>query len=302
MPALPSRPGAGTQAGGKNPPLDLEQLLRSDFWQAKTNFGEGYTQAATMLQPVGGMGRIGEAFGRILGKAITYDAEVIQLRRAGDRARIIWRDRRTGTGSVLDADHVVCTIPFPVLCSLDADFAPETKAAMAAVDYVPAAKIAFQAERRFWELDHAIYGGISWTSRDITQIWYPSAGLHQANGILVGAYIWTEKLGEAFAAKPLAQRLTDALADGERIHPGYGAALTKGVSVAWAKIPFSGAGWAEWSNAARRDSYPRLLQGDGPFHFAGEHMSYVTGWQEGAVLSAHVTIADIANRTREKRA
>jgi monoamine oxidase len=295
-------PGAGTQTGRINSPIDLAQLLRSDFWQAKSNFGEGYTQAATMLQPVGGMGRIGEAFGRKLGKTITYDAEVIQLRRTGDRARIVWRDRKTGYGSALDADHVICTIPLPVLRRLDADFAPETKAAIAAVDYVPAAKIAFQAERRFWELDHRIYGGISWTSRDSTQIWYPSAGLHQAKGIVVGAYIWTDSLGEAFAAKPLAQRATDAIADGERIHPGYGAALTKAVSVAWAKIPFSGAGWAEWSRAARRDAYPRLLQGDGPFRFAGEHMSYVTGWQEGAVLSAHVTIADIANRTREKRA
>jgi monoamine oxidase len=277
-------------------------LLRSDFWQSKMHFGEGYTQAATMLQPVGGMGRIGEAFGRRLGKVITYGAEIIQIRRAGGGARVIWRDRKTGYGRVLDADHVICTIPFPVLRALDADFVPEIKGAIASVDYVPAAKIAFQAERRFWELDDRIYGGISWTSRDITQIWYPSAGLHQSKGILVGAYIWSDALGEAFAGKTLAQRAADAIADGERIHPGYGTTLGKGVSVAWAKIPFSGAGWAEWSRAARRDAYPLLLKGDGPFHFAGEHMSHVTGWQEGAVLSAHVTIAEIANRTREKRA
>ena len=71
----------------------------------------------------------------------------------------------------------------------------------------PAVKVAFQAERRFWELDEAIYGGISWTTRDITQIWYPSAGIHQRKGILVGAYIWSDDLGDEFAAMPPAQRL-----------------------------------------------------------------------------------------------
>ena len=295
-------PGAGTHEGKPNQPIDLHQLLLSDFWRDKMQFGEGPTQAATMLQPVGGMGRIGAAFGRKLGKSIVYGAEVIQLRRVGAGARIIWRDRKTGYGSALDADHVICTIPFPVLRRLDADFAPEIAAAIASVAYVPAAKIAFQAERRFWELDHQIYGGISWTSRDITQIWYPSAGLHQPKGILVGAYIWTDALGEAFAAKLPAQRAADAISDGTRIHADYGAALAQPVSVAWGKIPFSGAAWAEWSRDTRRDAYPRLLGGDGPFHFAGEHMSYITGWQEGAVLSAHETIKAIAERVRAKRA
>jgi monoamine oxidase len=295
-------PGAGTQPGTPRAPLDLAQLLQSDFWQAKAQFGEGYTQAATMLQPVGGMGRIGEAFGRKLGKTITYDAEVIQLQRNGNGARVIWRDRKTGYGSALTADHVVCTIPVPVLRTLDADFAPAIKAALAALDYVPAAKIAFQAERRFWELDHQIYGGISWTSRDITQIWYPSAGVHQAKGILVGAYIWSDAPGNAFAAKPPAHRAADALIDGARLHDGYAEALTKPVSVAWSKIPFSAGAFIEWSPEQRRDLYPLLLAGDGPFRFAGEHVSYVTGWQEGALLSAHVAIAAIADRVRAQRA
>jgi monoamine oxidase len=39
-----------------------------------------------------------------------------------------------------------------------------------------------------------------------------------------------------------------------------------------------------------------LLQGDGPFLFAGEHMSYINGWQEGAVRSAHYSLKQIAER------
>jgi monoamine oxidase len=167
------------------------------------------------------------------------------------------------------------------------------------VDYIPAGKIAFQAERRFWELDEAIYGGISWTARDITQVWYPSAGIHRKKGILVGAYIWSTELGDRFAAKSPASRLADALADGERLHPGYRRHLSRGVSVAWKNIPYSGSAWSEWDSDTRAKYYGLLLKGDGPFLFAGEHMSYINGWQEGAVRSAHATLSDIARRIRE---
>jgi monoamine oxidase len=296
----------GREAGTPTAPLDLRQLLTADFWHFKTHFAEQWNYGATMLQPVGGMDSIGAAFARTLGKAITYDAEVIQLKRSGPgngtHARVIWRDRKSGIGHALEAQHVICTIPIPALRTVEADFSSAIARAMAAVDQVPAAKVAFQAERRFWELDHQIYGGISWTSRDSTQVWYPSAGFHAAKGILVGAYIWTDSIGHAFAAKPVAQRLADTVADNERVHPGCGAALTKGIAVAWSKVRFSGTAWADWSAAARRDAYPVLVAGDGPYRFAGEHLSFITGWQEGAVLSAHVAIDQIAARVRESRA
>ena len=293
-------PGGGEQQGTRSQPLDLRQILDADFWRFQTNFGESWEQAATMMQPVGGMGRIGAAFGRSLGHVITYGAEVTEIRRTASGARIVWRDSRTRKQHATEAPFVVITIPLPVLRNVPADFSSDIRTAIEVVDYVPAVKIAFQAQRRFWELDDQIYGGISWTARDVTQIWYPSAGLHQTKGILLGAYIWSAELGDKFAAMPLPQRLEAALVDGERLHPDYRRHLTNGISVAWKNIPFSGAAWAEWSRDARAQHYTRLLQGDGPFLFAGEHMSYITGWQEGAVRSAHYALADIAARLRQE--
>jgi monoamine oxidase len=289
----------GMDAGKIAQPLDLRRLLEADFWQFKTHFGESWTMAATMMQPVGGMGRIGEAFLHALRGRITTNAEVLELRRAGERARIIWKDARHGSRHAIEADHVICTIPFPVLRTIASDFSPAIRAAIVAPDYVPAGKVAFHAARRFWELDDHIYGGLSWTTRDSTQVWYPSAGLQQRTGILVAAYIWSEKEGEEFAAKPPQQRLADTLADLDHLHPGGGRDLGHGVSVAWKKQRFSGSGWAEWSADARRASYQALLDGDGPYLFAGEHVSYVTGWQEGAVLSAHHAVAALAQRVAQ---
>ncbi len=96
----------------------------------------------------------------------------------------------------------------------------------------------------------------------------------------------------------MARRLENALADGEKLHPEYRQWLTKGVAVAWPNVPYSGGAWAEWSKDARAAHYPVLLKGDGPFLFAGEHMSHVTGWQEGAVLSAHFALGDVGERMR----
>jgi monoamine oxidase len=291
-------PGGGTQEGTRSQPLDLHRILDAGFWQFQTNFGESWDQAATMLQPVGGMGCIGQAFGRRLGGAITYGAEVTALRRSGTGARVIWREAKTGREHAIETPFVVITIPLPILRTIPADFAPDVRAAIEAVEYIPAGKIAFQADRRFWELDERIYGGISWIARDITQVWYPSAGIHQQKGILVGGYIWSTELGDKFAAMSPAQRVDAALADGERLHPGYRKHLGKAVSVAWKNIPYSGSAWASWSSEARAKYYGLLLKGDGPFLFAGEHMSYITGWQEGAVRSAHFALGDIARRVR----
>ena len=291
-------PGGGMQAGTASAPLDLHSILDAGFWQFETNFGESWDQAATMMQPVGGMGRIGEAFGRRLRTVIAYGAEVRALRRSGSGARVEWRDLRTGRELAMEAPLVVVTVPLPILRTFNSDFAPDVQAAINAVDYISAVKIAFQAERRFWEMDAGIYGGISWTSRDVTQVWYPSAGIHRRKGILVGAYIWSNDIGDKFAALTPSARLEAALADGERLHADYRRDLTRGVSVAWKNVAYSGGAWSEWSKEARASHYATLLNGDGPFLFAGEHLSYINGWQEGAVRSAHYTLRDIARRMR----
>jgi monoamine oxidase len=289
-------PGGGTQSGTLSQPLDLRAILATGFWGMQTNFGESWDQAATMMQPVGGMGRIGEAFGQHLHGCIIYDAEVRALRRTGNGARIEWRDGKTGRDHAIESPLVVVTIPLPVLRGIAADFSPTVRDAIIACDYVPAVKIAFQAERRFWELYEAIYGGISWTTRDITQVWYPSAGIHQPKGVLVGAYIWSEDIGDKFAGLTPAARIEAALADGERLHADYRTHLIRGVTVAWKNMPFTGGGWAIWSPEARAQHYPTLLKGDGPFLFAGEHLSYLTGWQEGALRSAHYVLGQIGEK------
>src|SRR5260370_7019345 len=97
------------------------------------------------------------------------------------------------------------------------------------------------------------------------------------------------------SAMSQAERHTAAIADGERHHPGYGKLVGPAASVAWAKIPYSLGAWIEWDavSGARQAAYPVLLAGDGPFYFAGQHMSYITPWPQGPLPSPLYTAPQI---------
>ena len=289
------RLNAGLKAGELDDPLDFSDLLKSDFWEYKLHFDDFLDQNPTLLQPVGGMDTIAKAFEERVGSFIRYRSVVEEIRKSPKGVRIVYRSGSGGAVGALDADFAICSIPAPVLKDIQNDFAPETKAAIESVAFAPAVKIAFQTRRRFWEEDHAIYGGISWTDQDITQIWYPPYGYHRDNGVIVGAYIWNKDIGLRFEGMSPEERLRVAIGEGERVHPGYAGEIEAGVSRAWGKVPFQKGAWPAGTEA------PAALQRpDGAIYFAGDQASALPGWQEGAVLAAHAAVAAINERVMGK--
>ena len=286
-----ARVNAGLKGGEFDSPLDFSELLKTDFWLDKLHFSDFLDQNPTLFQPVGGMDAITRAFRERVGHLIRYRSIVEQIRKTAEGVRIVYRSGLDGATAELDADFAICTIPAPILKDIANDFTPKTRAAIESVAFAPAMKIAFQARRRFWEEDHAIYGGISWTDQDITQIWYPPYGYHHNKGIIVGAYIWDEAPALRFGIMSPRDRLRAAVSEGERIHPGYETEIETGISRAWSKAPFQKGAWPVGSRA------PQALQGpDGPIWFAGDQTSALPGWQEGAALSAHAAVMEIGQR------
>ena len=279
---------AGLGGGVPNDPLSFGELLRSDFWEYKLHFGEFLDQNSTLFQPVGGMDAIARAFEERVRGLIKYQSVVEEIRKTPSGARIVYNG-----GKAIEADFAICTIPAPVLKDIPNDFSPETRTAIESTTFVPAVKIGFQTRRRFWEEDHAIYGGISWTNQDITQIWYPANGFHRDKGVIMGAYIWDDRpgQGERFANMTPPDRLRVAIADGENIHPGYGEEIESGVSRAWSKAPFQKGAWPESYAAPEALKVP-----DGAIYFAGDQTTSLPGWQEGAALSAHAVVNAIHER------
>jgi monoamine oxidase len=110
---------------------------------------------------------------------------------------------------------------------------------------------------------------------------------------LVGAYVagWTHpNTPEAFVKLPMAEQIRISRDSVEALHPGKSASLRSPLVVNWGDLQYSegvGALGRDWGEEKRGVRYDELMRPEGPIVFAGEHLSYLGLWQEGAALSAH---------------
>jgi len=293
-------PGPAEEVGVRRDPVPLGVLLDADMWTAML-FEENFAQQATMFQPVGGMDRIAEAFAKKLGPVVRLSSEVTAVRRTNSGVSISFVDKQSGRHNAIEAAYCIVTIPLKILQGIECDFSPAYRAAIRDVDYANAVKIGWQS-RRFWEADERIYGGISWTTGPTTLVWYPSDRFFSAKGILLGAYAIGRQADEV-ASRPLREQFDMSRTAVEGLHPGRSWELEKPMAVAWSKVPYS-LGFAARFRNGQESEYSLLNTPDGPFYFAGEHLSRIGPWQEGAILSArraanmidkHRRVTDVIN-------
>jgi monoamine oxidase len=288
-------PGAGLNPGKLNDPLGFSDLLSSGVGKVYSAVQE-FPMHGTMFQPVGGMDRIAQGFAKRLGKKIRYGQEVQAIRQSPGKVTITLKDTASGKLSSIEADYCLCTVPLSVLRTIDTDFSDRFKGAIKAVSYAPVGKIGLQMKRRFWEEDDQIYGGHVLTDmKGINTISLPSSGWQQKKGVLLGYYHYALDAIEISALSP-AERAELAVAAGEKIFPAYRESFDNAFSVAWHRVQYNLGGWAEWDEAGRKNAYPLLLEGEGRVMLAGEHLSYLTGWQAGAIESGWQQIERLHRR------
>jgi monoamine oxidase len=292
-----SPPGAGLQAGTPGDPHDLTALLEAGFGHY-FNLDYTFDQQMTMLQIVGGTDQLAKAFEHQIGARIRYEAEVREIRQTTQGVAIVYADT-AGQTQQIEADFCICTIPLAVLRDIPSDFSTKMQTAIRAIDYVPTGKMGLQFSRRFWEEDEQIFGGITRTTMNITQIWYPSWGYLTSKGILLGYYHFGNHALELGNLSPAA-REARALAEGRKIHAQYNDTFEASFSVAWHKVKYNLGGWAFYAPGIREQYYPTLNQPDGAIYLAGEHLSYLNGWMAGALESAQQVVTAIHARSLSK--
>jgi monoamine oxidase len=294
------QPGV-TTPGTIEPAIPRADLLGSQFWLDRMYQPEDYEWQPTLFQPVGGMDMLAKGFLPAVDPYIRREREVVSVANQGNK--VIVRHRSTGPAADIEtitADWCISTIPVWIFKRL-VDLTTVTQAfadALKAPQGAPTCKVGWQANRRFWELDDEIYGGISYINHNITQMWYPSSGyLFEEKGVLTGAYNFGDR-AIALGEQKLPQRLATAAEGGERLH---GNAFRNdiprdlGLSIAWHYVPHQEGGWADWTGVAPIH-YQTLLEPDGRMIVAGDQVSFLPGWQEGAMLSAHHVLRRIAGR------
>jgi monoamine oxidase len=284
-------PGGYEESGSFTPAMELRDLLSGPQVALPLMFEEFFDQQSPMFQPVGGMDRIAHALYGEVARTVRLNSPVTAIRRIGDRVRV-----QHGPGDrVTEADYCLCTLPLNLLSRIPADFSPAKREAIANVPYLPSVKVAFES-RRFWEEDDGIYGGLAWTDRMNENMIYPSGGWHRPNGVLVAAYCagWMGRDNPVrFTALSHEERYAICREAVDRLHPGHARELERPITVAWGLTPWSegvGPVGPAFNGAPRPAHYTELLRPEGPIFFAGEHLSYLLFWQEGAALSAHAAM------------
>ena len=338
-------PGAGTNAGLLHEPLALDELLNAgDLWP-ELYLGERYMWQFPLLQPVGGMDMVWQAFlaqevaGAELRERVHLEHDVTGLTYADDGGSTVSVGYNSPDGSGRETfDYVVVTSSPHVIdgMNLDGLLASGVADMLRSIVYGFSGKYGWQARRRFWEdQDVQIFGGISWTTQEIKQIWYPSDGYHGPTGILTGAYMYdmyaTDMDGQVYDAdsdyrtaldpdtvpasdRPAflwgeldhAGRTKLALQGGELLHPGFteNVYAEEGLSVSWNNQPYQYGLQVFDMVTTRPEAYARLIQPidkSGRVYMAGDGLSYWSGWQEGAVRSAWWTLGLLRDHVESQR-
>ena len=295
-------------------PLTLADLVRSDFWNHRFFQAEEYEWQPTLFQPVGGMDQIWR-YGFLqktpVGRFIHYNQEVVNVENVTEEGKEKVRISFRPSGglaqvvSSITADYCISTIPLPILAKIteNNNFDQDYRNAVAGVNFAPTVKVGWQTNTRFWETANQIYAGISYTTDPITQIWYPSWAYFKQKGILTGAYNYDKDAIDYGGYSP-EKRLIEAMKGAKKLHPDFDkhVPIELGLSIAWQNVPWQLGGWADdWSCDK---GIPDLLLNAEPekkrFWVAGDQVSYLSGWQEGAVRSAHHVIAGITGVTAKR--
>ena len=292
---------AGYRSGGMTTPsvkkgkLDFSELLKNNFWQNGMHWGEAEDQAAPLMQAVGGNDNIIKAFLPHIRATIFKNAAVQSVLLKDQGVEITYS--QNGKLRQITADYCFNSIPAPIMNGITNNFSQTYRDGIASIGRGKLIKIAFQMRERFWE-QQEIYGGISWTNQPIEQIWYPSYGFHKQKGIMLGSYAWSNAHSTWFGRMTPAERLVEVLRQTTKVHPEMPDYFENGVSVIWHRMNHQLGCTSSWSPEARSLYFKRLQQPDGRHYMVGDQISYHSGWQEGALSSAHQALEQFGERAR----
>lgn len=238
---------------------------------------------------VGGNDRLPAAFAGSLAERIRYGAVVVRI--AEGRGEAVVSYRQGGMLRTLEADHVVCAIPLPLLRNVAGveKFSTKKWEAIREIHSLGLSRISMQVRERYWEAE----GLNGFALADIPgEIWHPTFDVEGERGILQ-AYLFgpaserVERMDRA-ARDEYALRVTDA------VLPGLAPHVEGTVGYCWANDRWARGAARIMAPGQMRDLFPYLSGPEGRFHFAGEHTSRWNAWMNGALESGNRVVREIA--------
>jgi len=226
----------------------------------------------------------------------------------------------------LHYEHVICTIPFPVLRRMKLkNISIEKMRAIRNLGYTSSIKVLLYCKDRFWESEnYNIKGGASQTDLINRLVFYPSNSIEtksddqveslmksvavqfqsyqskkvindqKAGGVLVGSYCWGAdacRLG-ALSADERANVVIEAISN---FHPEIlEDGMVKGyASMYWDEFKWTAGAFCFMNPKDFSIYYLDSIKPEGRLYFAGEHCSLDNGWIQGSIISALEAVSHI---------
>ncbi|MDG2243025.1 MAG: FAD-dependent oxidoreductase [Rhodospirillaceae bacterium] len=265
---------------------DVSALMMwfNDGWVASMEGGP-----PTQLSAIGGNMTIPETMAKALSGEVHLEREVVGVRQDGNGAEVVCAD-----GTVYKADHVVSSLPLPVMRYIKFDpFLPSVQSkAISMVPYFPMTQVHLVAKDPFWEDDE--WSPDMWTD---TVAGHVIANRHNVNNSDVTSLTaWAR----GFTAHKLDQVSPEegmawVVSEFERIRPSAKGKLESRYIKSWMRDPFAGGDYAVWQPGQVTEFLHATGQAHGRVHFCGEHTALSNRGMEGAMESGERAAFEIMN-------
>jgi monoamine oxidase len=292
---------SGYKSGGFAKPaelyerMDFSEFLSSKFWARASFMFENPDWGEPLMEAVGGMDNIVKGFVRHIKSPILVNAQVQGIELKRDGVDIAYNHE--GKRKKIAADYCFNSIPTHFMAGIPNNLPDDYRAALASGRPGWGFKIGLQMKERFWERE-GIYGGATFTSQRIGEIWYPSHGIHKQKGVVLGAYQFYDP-SMFFDRMTPEERIEYAAKCGDRIHDGYSGYIEAGVSVPWRRMNHMMGCGTSFAENEREDAFNILRPpAAGRHYMIGDQISYHSSWQEGALASAENALLDLDMRVR----
>jgi monoamine oxidase len=275
--------------------IALLQISYSDAWDNGTTpdsalcllRDEAIARKGASFRIRGGNDQLPQALARRLGSRIRYRATLKRIHQ--DKKRVTVTVDTSGRRSQIDADYLICAIPFTVLRSIEVSpgFSDGKQRAIRELSYNSVTRVYVQSRTRPWIAEGL--SGFAATDLPIGTVWDCAEGQPGERAILE-CYTSGER-ARRLAALSEPQRVRLAIENLDKLFPG--ASYEKAVSVAWDADPLARGAFAWFKRNQMSEILPHIASREGRVFFAGEHTSPWFGWMQGALQSGNRAASEV---------
>ncbi len=231
----------------------------------------------------GGTDLLPKAFAAKLSDKIRYGAPVVRIEHDARQVRAVYL--QAGARTSLEADQLICTVPFSVLRHIEISprFSAAKQNAIEQLPYTSVARTYLQTRKKFW-LDEGLSSS---ATTDLSNLMVFDGAVNQpGNRGILESYLAGPPARQVTAMKE-SERVESVLALVEKVHPHIRQNFEVGATKCWDEDEWARGAYAWFKPGQMTSLLPDVARPEGRIHFAGEHASSLFGWMQGAFESGN---------------